>query len=245
MIRFPHMLLLVGCAVLLVASSAMAASCPQTNIARPSNPPSNFEIGRCAYNYTGITYQPYEFTTKLVTCIEGTIRDAVLTMMDMLRVEFGWVTALLGTLVIIFHGMRVMMGERDLLKRTATLTLKIAFVVGFINMLPTVVDWVYGVFADLLRLVSGGRSPWQQIDEFLGKLIGFGPSIVLLNGLLGLVGAAIFSSSVGITMFSQPDYVHHRADLYLLPRHAHDRVFTGALTDHDTARALLLHRALF
>ncbi len=199
---FSYVMLFLFCVVTLLPTVVEAASnCPTNYIQRPQRNTGAFEIGTCAASYTGINYEDWEFTTKLVDCIEGTIRDAVLRMMDVISTEFGWVVSVLSTLVVMFYGVRTATGEKELLKRTATLAIKLAFVALFMNMLPTVVDWVFAIFKELLALVVGGISPWQRIDIFLGNLVGFGPSILLLNGVMGLVGAAAFSSNVGLTMF--------------------------------------------
>lgn len=202
---FRFILIIVSCLLLqtsVVAEAyAVKKNCPNVSVPRPNANMGRFEIGVCATRYTGINYQSYEFTTKLVKCIEGTIRQSVIAMMVATSSEFGWLTGVIATLVITFYGVRISMGERELLRRTSTLFIKLAFVVAFMNMLPTIVGWIFSVLDQFLMLVVGGISPWVRIDAFLGNLVGFGPSIVLLNGLLGLVGAAIFSSKVGFAMF--------------------------------------------
>ena len=44
-------------------------------------------------------------------------------------------------------------------------------------------------------------SPWGLIDSFAGRLFGFGQNIVLASGLMGLAGAALFSSTIGALVF--------------------------------------------
>ena len=131
--HFTRFLLVFFCFVFALATSAEAANCPTKTIPRPNKNAGLFEIGNCANSYTGFAYQDYEFTTKLVDCIEGTIRNAVIRMMTVIAQEFGWVAAVLSTLVIIFYGIRNITGERDLLKRTSTLFIKLAFVTLFLN----------------------------------------------------------------------------------------------------------------
>jgi len=196
-------LLMVGVAVAPPSYAAPPANnnCPVTSLPRPVKNMSQFEVGQCAVYYTGVNYMPWEFTSKLVACIEGTIRQTTLRMMQVVSNEFSWLVAVLSTLVIAFFGVRVAMGERELLKLTATLFIKLAFVVAFMGLLPNIVTWVFGALSQFLMLIVGGYTPWQRIDVFLGNLVGFGPSIVLMNGILGLVGAAAFSSNVGLSMF--------------------------------------------
>ncbi|MDX2074547.1 MAG: type IV secretion system protein [Alphaproteobacteria bacterium] len=206
MSRKPFPFLFVALASLLLSVMApvqafAAQGCPTASVARSGMNTGRFELGSCASNYTGIQYQSYEFTSKLVACIEGTIKDAVINMMYIISDEFGWVTAVLSTLVITFYGIRIAMGERELLKRSSTLFIKLAFVAAFMNILPDIVGWVFAILADMLRLVVGGVSPWQRIDAFLGNLVGAGPSIAMMNGLMGIVGASVFSSNVGVSLF--------------------------------------------
>lgn len=178
-----------------------AANCPTGSMTPPGRTSGRFDIGGCATEMTGQFYQQYEFTHKLVDCVEGVIRYATLLMMEVIRQQFAWLVTGLSTLVIAFFGVRIMMGERELLKRATTLTVKLAFVVGFMQMLPFIVNSTFAILDDLMRLVSGGVSPWVRIDAFLGNLMGFGASISMFNGLLGVVGASAFSSKVGISMF--------------------------------------------
>ncbi|MCE2926867.1 MAG: hypothetical protein LW823_04390 [Rickettsiales bacterium] len=56
-----------------------------------------------------------------------------------------------------------------------------------------------------IKYMSGGVFqtcyPWVFIDRFLGRLMGFGENLVLASGLMGLVSAATFSSTIGILIF--------------------------------------------
>ncbi len=176
-------------------------NCPATTVAQPSKNTSFFEFGRCASRFTRIPYPEYQLTTKLVICLEGTIQSAVTRMLAVISNEFGWVTGVVATLVLIFFGVRMVSGERDLLKRGATLFVKLAFIVVFMNMLPEIVDATFAILRDFMRMVSGGVTPWNSIDRIIGNLLGFGPAITIINGLVGIVGAAIFSSTVGLVMF--------------------------------------------
>jgi type IV secretory pathway VirB6-like protein len=215
MTRFlSHILLLVICLSLMPQASMAAkpkdsekpatevnCDAAPTKVDQPSRNTSRFEIGQCAQYTSGMALQPYDFTSKLVACIEGTVRTTTLSMMAAISSHFGWLTAVLATLVICFYGIRTAMGEKELLKRTSTLFIKLAFVVAFMNSLPWVVDAVFGALKQAMSLVVGGSSPWQLIDRFFGKLFGFGPDIAMFNGLIGLVGASLFSSKVGFSLF--------------------------------------------
>jgi len=211
MMRHLSFLILMLCSLLatdmaFAAAPTNADDCDRvTTISRPQPNESKFEMGRCAAiygaKYGGGPFKDYDFTGKVVSCIEGTIRDTTVNTMDVLSNHFSWLTAVLSTLIIIFHGIRISLGERELLKRTSTLVIKLAFVSVFMGLLPEIVGWVFDALHELLNLVVGERTPWQQIDRFIGKLFGFGPSISMLNGLIGLVGASVFSSNIGYSLF--------------------------------------------
>src|SRR5690606_32634148 len=49
--------------------------------------------------------------------------------------------------------------------------------------------------------VTGGYLPWTVIDNFIGKIAGTGPSVSMMNGVLGIISASIFSSNTGFTVF--------------------------------------------
>jgi type IV secretory pathway VirB6-like protein len=187
----------------MTSNAALATSCVTSPIPKPAANTGNFELGTCAFNHTGVNYLPHEVTQKFIACMQGTIVDSVIDIMNVIATEFSWLTGALATLVIMFYGIRVATGERDLLKRTATLMIKLGIVVTMMASLPYLVSSIFSWFQEILTWVTGGVSPWAQIDNFLGKLLGFGATITMLNGLLGVVVAAAFSSSVGaMTAFS-------------------------------------------
>ncbi len=49
--------------------------------------------------------------------------------------------------------------------------------------------------------VNQGCYPWNMMDKIAGKLFGFGEHALLANGLMGIVAASLFSSTMGILIF--------------------------------------------
>ena len=183
-----------------LGQNACAQSSGCNNDTVPSSPPvaTYFTMDSCAARYGIVGDNLY--TTKVVACAEGAIRGAVMQILTLFSNYFGPIMYVLLILVMIFYGVRVATGERDVLRQTMTLALKLAFVAIFVNQLPLWVNYVYGILAQFLALVSHG-SPWVQIDTFMGNLFGFAPGVILTSGLVGVVGASAFSSSVGMLLF--------------------------------------------
>lgn len=208
-LKYLFFFIIAACMVTPGAAWAIKSEQPQnsdcgkvTKVTKPEPPQEagKFEVGNCAERVMPGNYQPYEFTTKLVACIEGTVQQTTINMMTVVKNEFSWLVAVLGTLVIIFYGIRMTMGERDIKKRGFDLIIKLAFIIIFMQMLPTLAGWVFSSLHWFMMLVTGGMSPWKQIDTFFGKIFGFGPDITMINGLIGLVGASLFSSKVGFSL---------------------------------------------
>ena len=57
------------------------------------------------------------------------------------------------------------------------------------------------ILGKLVSLVAGGWAPWVQVDYFIGVLFGFSSNITLLQGLIGIIGTALFSSTAGMALF--------------------------------------------
>lgn len=141
-----------------------------------------------------------EYTAQVVRCVEQTIQEGVSKILSAVASEGAWVYNTLCVVAFAFVSFRMISADPGWKKPTATLLLKIAFVGAFMNMLSTVATWPFSALSDLLTVASGG-APWAEIDEFMSKIFGFGEEGAMVSGLLGLIGAAIFSSTVGVMMF--------------------------------------------
>jgi type IV secretory pathway VirB6-like protein len=104
-------------------------------------------------------------------------------------------------LAVIFYGIRVMLQDQDLPRMTFSTWLRIVIVVGFAFNMAAVVSLPFIFLQDMLAIGTGGWLPWIQIDMAIGSLFGFGPSLALFQGMLGLLGAALFTSATGMFMF--------------------------------------------
>ena len=81
---------------------------------------------------------------------------------------------------------RTALGETELLKRTMTLALKLAFVMLFMTMLPEIVGWVYGTVgtaAFLVGSILGGYfTSWLSLKRAMPILLA--ASVATASGML-------------------------------------------------------------
>ena len=158
----------------------------------------------------------WSFTGKVVNCIKGSIITAT---GDLLQVISDYMTPLVSIMVVfalIILGARILNGERELTRTVVGFALRLGLVWMFYYNLGGAISGMPGgnlsnaiflVEDQLVQLVNTGTgsdpsyTPWDRIDLFIGKIFGFGPQIVLFQGLLGLVGAALVSSTLGIILF--------------------------------------------
>lgn len=153
-------------------------------------------IGTCAPNIP-----EWMVTTRVVYCVENSIVSAVVAFLSMLS-EIMWPTV---TAVLLFSaalfGIRISLGEQELTKETITYLIKLGVVIMFSVNLGGFASIPFAVVEEAITLVVGGWSPWEQIDLMLAKFFGFGPQLALFQGLLSIIGAALFSSAAGGLMF--------------------------------------------
>ncbi|MDE3015608.1 MAG: type IV secretion system protein [Pseudomonadota bacterium] len=147
-------------------------------------------------------HQPWEYTAIVVDCVKTAITGATVTMLQGLSdYMVGTVAAMIALAIAIF-GMRIVSGEQQLLPKAAGFMLRLGIVLTFSYNLGGLSGEMFGIEDQLTTLVSGGYSPWVQIDTFLGQLLGFGQGLALYQGMIGLVTAALFTSVPGIMLFS-------------------------------------------
>ncbi|MCZ2340465.1 MAG: type IV secretion system protein [Bacteroidales bacterium] len=143
-------------------------------------------------------YQPWDFTVKIVACIENSVRTATGGMIGQMTAVMLPVTGALFALAVAIAGIRIVGGEKP--GRSAMYAVRLAVVSWCIHSLPALASSLLSVEAELIMAVAGG-SPWGMIDNFLGNLIGFGPTLVLFQGILGIIGSALTSHSMGLMLF--------------------------------------------
>jgi type IV secretory pathway VirB6-like protein len=142
-------------------------------------------------------FMPWHYTSKIVYCIEGMVVQATF---DILYPFSNYMVDVLGpmmVLAIIFFSLRIMGGEKELVHKGVFFIVRLGLVIMFAWGLGGLAGYIFDIVNEMVVLVSGGYSPWFQIDAFLGRFIGFGIQHSLDQGLVGIVGAAVFSGTAG------------------------------------------------
>ncbi len=168
-------------------------ACFAVNAYAAVNPPA-LSIDTCAPGY-----KKWDFTVKIVACVQNSVIGAMFNMLSALQNYMRPIAAALMALAIGMAGVRLIGGQKT--GRSVMYAIRLGVVSWVWFNLSTFGGYVFSVEQQLITIVSGNYSPWSQIDNFLGNLIGFGPQIVLFQGLLGIISAALTSSSIGSMLF--------------------------------------------
>jgi type IV secretory pathway VirB6-like protein len=189
---------------LCVLGALLAISLPQTAHAAP------YDIDECNYA-NGVAVDAGQYTQKVVNCLELTIMNSIDTMLFELSEYMTPVVELMIVLSIIIFGARIASGERNLTRRAASFLIRLGLVWMFSYKLGETTSSdgfaqdIYTVMHDLICTVSftpnGCYNPWEQLDGVVGRFLGFGTSISIISGLLGIISSAIFSPTLGFVLF--------------------------------------------
>ena len=179
-------------------------NCPDIDQkAAPMDSPINFPNGCVLFqdagkNTTNYTEQVVKCVTEAIDGAKGKVEGEVEALTD-------WVVTSLATIAILFLGFRMVGGDTSY-KREAALTIfRIGFAAAFVSQFAVIDGWVMGAYNELMTApINPYGAPWGQIDGFLDKLLQFSDSSkgALITGIVGLIGAAATSSTVGVMMFT-------------------------------------------
>lgn len=150
------------------------------------------------------SHEKWEYTVKVVDCVETSVRTAVTTTMGKLSDYMAPVIGAMMTLAIAVLAMRMMGGEDGMRATLMGFTIRAVLVTVFAVNLGGYSSSVFEIETQMINLVSGGNSPWATIDKILGTLLGVGedPLLDISKGLIGIIGAGLLSSTpVGIMAF--------------------------------------------
>ncbi len=140
------------------------------------------------------------YTKQVVDCVEQAIDSAKVQIVATIKGLTSWVVTSLATIAILFLAFRMVGGDSSYKKHAALTIFRIGFAAAFVNNLDMVDGWVMEGFKELTALAGG--APWGQIDKLLDKLLVFSGKATLINGVVGLIGAAATSTTVGVMMFT-------------------------------------------
>lgn len=210
------LLLLAAIAALMPAQSARAAEAVANEPGALMCSTSQAEAGNCNCREK----HPGYLLSVIVPCL----RDEVIKVTKRTTNEFapylqGAVGAFL-TLVLTVFGVQILMAEGDPKKDGFILLVKIAAVIGFLASYDTlIIDPAFGTLQAGVELTTSvfnitaehcqeyltkypnAEVPWIHYDCVLGKLIGFGGTMIVGSAAIGLASAALFSGQFGTVFF--------------------------------------------
>lgn len=144
--------------------------------------------------------QEWQITGKIVLCIERVVVAAVVDFINGLTRAMLYTIAPLFLLAVILFGVRILAGDQELPKIGIGFIVRLSVVMAITYSLADFAALPYLIVGDFMTMINGSP-PWIQIDLMMGRLLGFGPGVALFQGMLGLLGAALFSSATGMFMF--------------------------------------------
>lgn len=143
----------------------------------------------------------YGYVTRIRNCMRDMIISTTLLMLQGFSDFMSPIMLVATTLAVMFFGMRLMLGEKQVLQSGTPLLFKMLFVFLFSYNLAGLGEAMFYIMQDFSTWVSGGCDPFGLLDMFIHRLLGIGPGILLSQGLLGLLGAAVFSANTGLFIF--------------------------------------------
>ena len=190
---------------LLLSIFVLLSSAPASNAQTAGTPVANFCV------HEGI------FTERIVGCVRDAIRSSTASYLHAFS-NYMHAPIVIGLILsIVFIGFKIVIGDSQLKPKLFGTILKIGFVLWLTNDFGGLLDTVFNVMQELQNIVTttlmkgnsscpidpnGDMAVWKRIDCLMGRMFGFGTQAFLYNGLIGMVGAAMFSGALGLQLFS-------------------------------------------
>lgn len=162
-----------------------------------SAPAYALELDDC----TGGSLPDYAYTSKVVVCVTVSLIDASRQMAVALARYMAPIALAMLALAVAWLGTQILGGERQLTQKAMALFLKVFVVSMFFYFTDAITTLVLEILAQFLSMLNGTYEPFTFIDSMIGKLLGFGPTITMIQGLIGIMGATLMSSTTGIFLF--------------------------------------------
>ena len=179
--------------------SAFAKDLPE--FVDPTNGKMNISsVQDCA---AGSGFEEYQVTSRVVYCIRNVILYSVGVLMQQISFYMSGTIAIAFAFACAMLGVRILGGEPQLLPKLAGTIIRWGLALWFFQNLSAIAYFMFGIIDWMIALVTPPNwVPWEQVDELLGRLFGFGENIDLANGMAGIVFAAMFSSTSGGSLFA-------------------------------------------
>ncbi len=139
-----------------------------------------------------------QVVSYVVATIEGNITQAMVNFIALYTDALRPTLMVVFSLAVVLYGIKILYAPRELQKMTGIFMLKLAIVAGFsfnmayFGMVP------FQIVHGLIYAIIGGVDPWMQFDTYIAALMGNGN---LSQGIIGTLGAALFSGIQGIMTF--------------------------------------------
>lgn len=134
----------------------------------------------------------------VVVTIEGNIMMAMTNFIALYTNALAPTLMAFFSLSVILFGIKLFYAPRELQKISIGFLLKIAIVSGFTFNMDYFSTVPFEIVHGLIYTILGGVDPWAQFDTYIAKLMGNG---TLSEGIVGTIGAALFSGIQGILTF--------------------------------------------
>ncbi len=137
----------------------------------------------------------------IVECVKEQFNDGITKLIQKLSEFLEPIVGVMFSIAVLFFGIRVMgkgAGWADALGFMARIAIvgaywggMGAFASDFMSAPDELISWTS----------SGGSDPWDTIDKFMQKILGYGAKFTLASGLLGILAGSMFASSFGFALF--------------------------------------------
>jgi hypothetical protein len=134
----------------------------------------------------------------VVDSIEGTIIQAMGNFIGVYTAYLMPTILAIFTLSVLLYGIKMIYAVQGLQKLTIIFVLKLAIVAGFTFNMGYFSGVPFQIVHGLIYAIVGGVNPWAQMDAYIAALMGNGN---LANGIVGVLGAALFSGIQGLLVF--------------------------------------------
>lgn len=144
---------------------------------------------------------PHDIVGAIVMCVQISVQTSAGIIYGILA---GWMSPIVGAmfaLSVAIMGMRIAGGDPGALRHAGPLVIKMGMLTIYTTLLGSIGSLAFSLMNTLAVIGGGGTSPWGLVDYFLKMIFGYGPSLALYQGLLGLVTASLFSGAVGVAVF--------------------------------------------
>ncbi|NBO18246.1 MAG: hypothetical protein EBV03_03285 [Proteobacteria bacterium] len=195
--RMLSFMMLLAMTAWLAAAPAYAG--PPTSYTPPGGQTPSADLETCT---SSSGYTEEQITSRIVYCISSTIYQTLFIIMNDLKDYIFGTMVTCFALSCAFYGMRIIGGEPQVMAKTVGALVRWGVIITFFNYMGAVAYSAFAITDWLVSLVTpSGYSPWEQIDAFLGRLLGFAPGLTLVNGVAGVIFAIALSGSHGFSAF--------------------------------------------